>query len=104
MIILLKNHKSFEIVFEYLKIEVSFFYKKEKRILDTVKTICKIFQEQVSLAEAEIICGSTDIPQKLFGNMKALAKTLELLPITREEKKEFWKQFNEKLDVSEIQN
>ena len=102
MEITLENHPPYTLDFQHYLINREFFKNREKQQIQTIKTVCLISQENENLAFAEIICGSSDVPQKLFGNMKALAKTLELLPITREEKKEFWKQFNEKLDVSEI--
>ena len=95
MEITIENHKPYTVEFIYGLKFVSFFKKRKKQEIAAHNTKCLITQESVPIAEAVIVCGSGDIPQKKFGDIKAFAKTLELLPPSREEKKEFWKQYHE---------
>lgn len=94
MEIKIKNKQPYWVTFAYPEIEVEFFSKGKRKKITTKKTICKISQERVPIAEDEVICSSEDKFVKEIGRVKSLRKTLELLSLTKEERTEFWNAYH----------
>lgn len=64
-------------------------------------TTCIINQEQTELVRGSVICSKKDRYIKETGRKLSIKKCLDILPFSKEERKEFWNQYHSRIPISE---
>jgi hypothetical protein len=86
----IKNHPPFWLFFRYSE-------ENGKK-----KTTCFINQDKVELAQSSVVCHVKDRFERAKGRKLSLKTTLELLPLNKEERAEFWKIYNTRVNPPKI--